>query len=96
MTNHDKGVTANGDPLSSDNHAIATHVSAPEHLEVLTHVHTNIDVIETTTANPYLELNFIGTYLAIAFAAAGAFSGFSMPATSLSIINEQIGTSKSC
>ena len=63
----------------------------PEHLENMERTRTNIDVVETTTKNPYKELNFIGTYLAIAFATCGAFAGFVMPVTSLTIINADIG-----
>lgn len=40
----------------------------PDHLEDMTRTRTEIDVIQTTTENPYLELNFIGTYVAIALA----------------------------
>lgn len=63
----------------------------PEHLEEMNRVHADIDVIETTTQSPYKEPNFIGTYIAIAFATCGAFAGFVMPITSIALINAEIG-----
>lgn len=51
----------------------------------------DIDVVHVTTANPYKELNFIGTYAAITFSTCAAFSGFVMPITSLAQINAIIG-----
>ena len=63
----------------------------PEHNEDLARTRTNIDVIETTTENPYKELNFIGTYIAIAIACAAAFASYIMPVTAIVAINAIIG-----
>ena len=84
MADIEKHAQSNADRSSSG--------GLPEHLEEMKHVHTEIDVIHTTTENPYKEINFIGTYLAIGFATCGAFAGFVMPVTSLTIINMDIGT----
>ena len=67
--------------------------SYPDHSDAMARVHTNIDVIETTTESPYKEANFIGTYVAIALGTCGAFAGFVMPVTSLALINADIGQS---
>jgi hypothetical protein len=63
----------------------------PEHLAALEHTNTVIDVVQVTTKTPYKEVNFIGTYCAICFGTCGAYAGFVMPATSLAIINGDIG-----
>ena len=52
---------------------------------------SNIDVVEITQGNPYFEPNFIGTYLAVCLGALSSYGGFVMPATSLALINADIG-----
>lgn len=49
------------------------------------------DVAEITTKNPYFEINFIGTYVAILMGVIASYGGFVMPATSLAFINDDIG-----
>ncbi|KAH0831572.1 hypothetical protein AYO21_01776 [Fonsecaea monophora] len=49
------------------------------------------DIMIITTENPYGEINFIGTYCAIALSLMGAYGGWTMPATSLSYINADLG-----
>jgi MFS family permease len=72
----------------------AAHASAkPEHIEELERTHTNIDVIETTQQNPYGEINFIGTYIAVTLACCASFAGFIMPVTSLQVIEAELGVS---
>lgn len=56
-------------------------------------VPSRIDVLEVTQASPYREPNFIGTYLAICLGALSAYGGFVMPATSLALIDADIGMS---
>lgn len=73
------------------NSSIHSHGPRPDHLEEIEKVHTNIDVIHATTENPYLEPNFIGTYIAIALATCAAFAGFVMPVTALALINADVG-----
>ena len=51
------------------------------------------DVLEVTKERPYGELNFIGTYVAVCLGALACYGGFVMPATSLALINEDIGPS---
>lgn len=51
------------------------------------------DILIVTTENPYGEINFIGTFIAIALSIIGAYGGWVMPATSLSNINADIGAS---
>lgn len=63
----------------------------PDHNEDLARTRTNIDVIETTTENPYKELNFIGTYIAIAIGCAAAFPSYIMPVTAIVAINAILG-----
>lgn len=79
---------------SGEGHDHAHHGGLPEHLEEMNRVHTNIDVIETTTENPYFEINFIGTYAAITLATCAAFAGFVMPVTALTLINAAVGEEK--
>lgn len=67
------------------------HGRLPDHNPDMERTRTNIDVIETTTANPYKELNFIGTYIAIAFGCAAAFASYIMPVTAITTINAIIG-----
>ena len=67
------------------------HGRLPEHNEDLARTRTNIDVIETTTENPYTELNFIGTYIAIAIGCAAAFASYIMPVTAIVAINTILG-----
>ncbi|KAF2168747.1 hypothetical protein M409DRAFT_52771 [Zasmidium cellare ATCC 36951] len=78
---------------SGEGHGHAHHGELPEHLEEMNRVHTNIDVIETTSENPYFEINFIGTYAAITLATCAAFAGFVMPVTALTLINAAVGPS---
>lgn len=62
--------------------------------DIATHVHdADVDVIEVTTKRPYREVNFLMTYLAAGLGALASFGGFVMPATSLALINEDIGAS---
>jgi hypothetical protein len=63
----------------------------PDHNEDLARTRTKIDVIETTTENPYKELNFIGTYIAIAIGCAAAFASYIMPVTAIVAINAILG-----
>ena len=63
----------------------------PEHLKGIEQTRDDADVIHVTTENPYTEINFIGTYAAIAFGTCAAFAGFIMPVTSLVEINAIIG-----
>ncbi|KAK3713537.1 hypothetical protein LTR37_008495 [Vermiconidia calcicola] len=51
------------------------------------------DVLEVTKERPYGELNFIGTYVAVCLGSLACYGGFVMPATSLALINEDIGAS---
>ena len=57
-------------------------------------VHADVDVLQVTKKRPYLEINFIGTYLAVCLGALACYGGFVMPATSLALINEDIGKSE--
>lgn len=54
-------------------------------------VHADVDVLEVTTKRPYREVNFLMTYFAAGLGALASFGGFVMPATSLALINEDIG-----
>ncbi|KAF7190192.1 Trichothecene efflux pump TRI12 [Pseudocercospora fuligena] len=76
-----------------EQHPEGHYGALPEHLEEMARTHTNIDVIHTTTENPYFQLNFIGTDVAIALATCASFAGFVMPVTALSLINAEIGPS---
>lgn len=49
------------------------------------------DVAEITTKNPYFEINFIGTYVAIVMGVIASYGGYVMPVTSLAFINDDIG-----
>ncbi|OAL44211.1 TRI12-domain-containing protein [Pyrenochaeta sp. DS3sAY3a] len=51
------------------------------------------DVVEITDRTPYKDLNFMGTYLACALATTASYGGYVMPATSLALINADIGPS---
>ena len=53
--------------------------------------HAVEDVVEITHSAPYKSINFLGTYLACALGAVASYGGYVMPATSLSLINEDIG-----
>lgn len=79
-----------------DDKAKNTHheMAMPDHLEELEKTHTNIDVIHTTQENPYGEINFIGTYIAITLACCACFAGFIMPITSLQLIERDLGVSE--
>lgn len=63
----------------------------PEHLKGIERTRDDADVIHVTTEIPYMEINFIGTYAAIALGTCAAFAGFIMPVTSLPEINAIIG-----
>jgi MFS family permease len=82
--------------MTDEKNIVADHRdsnSIPEHIEGLDRTHTNKDVIHTTQESPYRELNFIGTYLAILLGCNAAFAGFSMPITSLALIEAELGVS---
>ena len=49
------------------------------------------DVLRVTQKRPYGEINSIGTYVAVCLGALSCYGGFIMPATSLALINEDIG-----
>lgn len=53
------------------------------------------DVAEITTKNPYTEINFIGTYVAILMGVIASYGGYVMPVTSLAFINDDLGEPKS-
>ena len=55
-------------------------------------VHDEADVIEVTHQRPYGEINFIGTYIAVGLGALACYGSFVMPATSLALIEAEIGT----
>ena len=59
------------------------------------HVTADVDIIEVTKERPYGEINFIGTYIAVCFGALACYGGFVMPATSLLLINADIGKHRS-
>lgn len=59
----------------------------------LKHVQSRIDFVDITQKNPYLEPNFIGTYVATAFGWLAASGGFTLPATSLAYIDADLGES---
>jgi hypothetical protein len=72
-------------------HPAEPTVAAPPakgHLET----HVEEDVIVVTTKRPYREINFLMTYIAAGLGALASFGGFVMPATSLALINEDLGT----
>ena len=52
---------------------------------------SNVDKLEVTKERPYREINFIGTYIAVCLGALACYGGFVMPATSLALIEEDIG-----
>lgn len=52
------------------------------------------DVAEITTKNPYTEINFIGTYVAILMGVIASYGGYVMPVTSLAFINDDLGQLK--
>ena len=54
---------------------------------------SNVDKLEITKERPYGEINFIGTYIAVCLGALACYGGFVMPATSLALIEEDIGDS---
>lgn len=58
----------------------------------LDYVETDTDIIAVTQKSPYFERNFIGTYAAVCLGALSCYGGFVLPATSLALINEDIGT----
>lgn len=80
---------------STANEGRQLHDRLPDHNKDLARTRTQIDVIETTTQNPYKELNFIGTYIAIAVACTGAFASNIMPVTAIIEINAILGPSPS-
>ena len=55
-------------------------------------VHDEADVLEVTHGGPYGEINFWGTYAAVGLGACACYGGFVMPATSLALIEADIGT----
>jgi len=76
--------------LEIDNTAPTTNEMAKEKRGP---VDSTIDVVDITQANPYFEPNFIGTYFAVCLGALSSYGGFVMPATSLELINQDIGMS---
>lgn len=54
-------------------------------------VESNVDVLHISHQRPYKNVNFIGTYVAVGLGAFGAYGGFVMPATSLLLIDADIG-----
>jgi len=67
-------------------------VDVPNQGNNLAYVETNMDVVALTEKNPYFERNFIGSYLAVCLGALSSYGGFVLPATSLALINADIGT----
>ena len=58
---------------------------------ILQPVESRIDVLHVTTQTPYRQINFWGTYIAAAAGALAVYGGFVMPATSISLINADLG-----
>lgn len=77
---------AHVDQAHEQHHAHHNHNPAAEALA------NEFDIIRVTQKSPYLEKNFIGTYIAISLGGLSAYGGFVMPATSLALINADIGT----
>lgn len=67
-----------------------TGAASPSGMEHLEHVET-IDVLHVTQRSPYRDPKFIGTYLAVCLGALSSYGSFVMPATSLLLINADIG-----
>jgi len=67
-----------------------TGVVSPVKTEHIEHVET-IDVLHVTQRSPYRDPKFIGTYLAVCLGALSSYGSFVMPATSLLLINADIG-----
>ena len=59
----------------------------------LSNTELNKDAVEFKQAYSYLERNFVGTYLAICLGTLATYGAFIMPATSLDLINKDIGRS---
>lgn len=55
---------------------------------------STVDKLEVTKQRPYKEINFIGTYVAVCLGALACYGGFVMPATSLALIEQDIGKRK--
>ena len=55
-------------------------------------VHDKADVLRVTHDRPYGEMNFVGTYVAVCLGAQACYGSFVMPATSLALIEADIGT----
>lgn len=55
---------------------VKTGESPPAELFQLNQVNTNIDVIHLSTKSPYLEVNFIGTYLACILSTVCLYAGY--------------------
>ena len=66
----------------------AHHDHGADHAHVFA---ADVDVLEITTKRPYKEVGFIFTYIAACLGALAAYGGFVMPATSLALINLDIG-----
>ena len=62
---------------------------------ILQPVESRIDVLHVTTQTPYRQINFWGTYIAAAAGALAVYGGFVMPATSISLINADLGMQES-
>lgn len=50
------------------------------------------DTVEITQEAPYRNINFLGTYAATALGTIASYGGYVMPATSLALINADLGT----
>ena len=74
---HERDVEVNSEKASNDHRLKPTA--------------SNVDKLEVTKERPYREINFIGTYFAVCLGALACYGGFVMPATSLALIEEDIG-----
>ena len=77
-THHDRDADLSSEKAVSDDNRIKPTAS-------------NVDKLEITKERPYGEINFIGTYIAVCLGALACYGGFVMPATSLALIEEDIG-----
>lgn len=56
-------------------------------------INTTTDVVTLSTKSPYMEVNFIGTYIACVLSTVCCYAGLIMPITSLAFIDIDIGMS---
>lgn len=80
---HERDAEVNSEKAGSGDHRLKAIAS-------------NVDKLEVTKERPYREINFIGTYLAVCLGALACYGGFVMPATSLTLIEEDIGSPRPC